>query len=196
MTTKAARTTSIVAVLAVIALGAYWYWSPFLAIYWMKSAAELRDAEAFNQYVDYPKLRESLKGQFNARLVDAIGTSSGATDMEKAGAGFGAMLGLAVVDKMVDALVRPEMVMKAMNEARLPNPIPGAKGRGDPGASGGSTQRDVKLTFDRKGVDRLVVYARNSSEPDAATRQQVGFVFDREGFARWRLTEIRLPEAG
>jgi hypothetical protein len=75
--------------------------------------------------------------------------------------------------------------MKAMSEAKLPDPIAGGKGCGDAGASGGSTRRDVKLTFDRKGVDRLVVYARDSSEQEAATRQQVGFIFDREGFARW-----------
>ncbi len=49
---------------AAIAIGAYWYWSPFAAIHSMQSAAETRDADAFNEYVDYPKLRESIKGQF------------------------------------------------------------------------------------------------------------------------------------
>ena len=50
------------AILAVIlTIGASWYWSPFLAIKQMQSAAKVGDADTFNDYVDYPRLRESLK---------------------------------------------------------------------------------------------------------------------------------------
>jgi hypothetical protein len=64
------RRGAVAAVVAVLlgmtALAAYWYWSPLLTMRTMRAAAEEKDADRFNQYVDYARLRESLK------VVDAV----------------------------------------------------------------------------------------------------------------------------
>jgi hypothetical protein len=47
-------------------IGAYWYWSPHMVLYEMAKATKNKDADALNEHVDYPKLRESIKGQLSA----------------------------------------------------------------------------------------------------------------------------------
>lgn len=183
MASRTVRNAVVAAALAITAIGAYWYWSPYLAMSSIRSAAKAQDADAFNQHVDYPKLRESFKGQFAARMADVMGkSSSGDNDFTKAGAALGAALGMVLVDRMIDAMVRPEMVMKAMSEAKLQPPDAASK---DPEPADSKTRWSVE----RKGVDRVIAYGQ---EAEGKTRG-VGFVFDRSGFASWKLTEIRLP---
>ena len=153
----------------------------------MRAAAEARDADAFNRYVDYGKLRESLKGQFSALMVRSVSKSTSGNNAESAGAALGMALGLAFADKMIEALVRPEMVMSAMNEARLKQP--------GMGTDNTKAKRNVRWTIERKGVDRVIAYGNDAANESAPQSERVGFVFDREGFARWKLTEIRLPDA-
>lgn len=173
---------------AAISLGAYWYLSPYAAMHSMRSAAEARDADAFNQYVDYARLRESLKGQFAAALAGEAGKAAGSS--QSGGAALGAMLGMAFMDKMIDAMVRPEVVMGLMNNAKLNGQQQAAGGPKD------SSTSDVKWTFERKGMSRLIAYGAKEDETTSAASsapEKVGFVFEREGFASWRLTEVRLP---
>ena len=108
------------AVALVLAIAAYWYWSPLLAVHQLQSAAKAGDADTFNDHVDYPRLRESLKGQLTAAFTEHMASQQAPdNDFGKAGAALGAMLGMAMVDKMVDAFVRPETVMRAMQEGKM-----------------------------------------------------------------------------
>lgn len=184
-----------VAVIAVASLVAYWYWSPFLAIRSMQSAAQRNDADAFNQYVDYPKLRESLKGQFSAIFTGAMDKSKPAGDdvFGQMGANLGMMLGVAFVDRFVEAMVRPEVVMREMAEAKLKEPaaVPRAAATSPSSAASATpSKKDVRWDFERKGVDRVI--ARGLA-PDGKPDSAISFVFDRTGFAHWQLTEVRLP---
>jgi hypothetical protein len=177
------------AVLAVIvATGAYWYWSPYVAVRQLKSAAENGDADTFNEHVDYPKLRESLKGQLAAFMADQMASNTSSGDSAgAAGAALGSMLGMALMDRMVEAFMRPEVVMRAMQEGKL-------KPSADSGkqAPTSSKQEKVDWSFERKGVDKLIAYGSQASEP---ANKRVGIVFERTGFVNWKLTEIRLPSA-
>lgn len=181
------KLANAVIVAVAIAVPAYWYWSPYVAMRSMRAAAQAKDADAFNAHVDYPKLRESLKGQFSAMMADTIQESGrGGSEMEKAGASLGAMLGLAIADRFIDAMVRPEFVMKSMAEAKLD--APGAE---KPTGGASTNLRDVHWTVERKGMDRVIAYGSDDAQEPVAKR--VGFVFDRNGFATWKLSEIRLP---
>ena len=105
---------AISAAVLITAVGSYWYFSPYLALNHMRAAIKDRDDDAFNDYVDYPKLRESLKGEMSVRMADVMEKARSGNSFEQAGAALGSMLGMAVMDHMVDALMRPEMVMRAM----------------------------------------------------------------------------------
>lgn len=163
---------------------AYWYWSPLIALHDLQLAAETRDADAFNRHVDYPRLRASLKGEFGAKVVAAMGGASGS---DAGGAALGTRLGIAIADRLVDALVRPEVVMQVMEDGRLAGPGSRTTAPGNAGA-----RPQVEWTVEREGVDRVVAYATRSGE--GGTGKRVAFVLDRDGLAGWKLTGIRLPE--
>lgn len=183
-----------VAAAAALGIAGFWYWSPFLAMHQMADAAKSQDAETFNEYVDYPRMRESLKGQFQARMAATMSPSS----QDNPFAGLGTMLSMALVNQMVDAMVRPEFVMKAMQEGkvRLEREQAREPGSANAGAAGtADARKQPKLVHDRKGVNKLVTYVVDPEHPEAPRTQQASLVFERSGFATWKLTELRLPEA-
>lgn len=177
------------AVALVLAIAAYWYWSPLLAVHQLQSAAKAGDADTFNDHVDYPRLRESLKGQLTAAFTEHMASQQAPdNDFGKAGAALGAMLGMAMVDKMVDAFVRPETVMRAMQEGKMVPRRP-ADTASEPGSVGDSDNK-VSWSSERKSVDKYIAYA---SKPGDTANQRIGLVLERSGFATWKMTEIRVP---
>lgn len=191
---------SLVAVLVVLlALAAYWYWSPFLAVRELQSAAQKGDAETFNRHVDYPKVRESLKGQFSALLARKMGAQK---DSDNPFAALGSLIGLGVVNQLVDAMVRPETVMAAMSHGKLAQPAPGPARAPEsapaPPAGGGAPEKaesKPNWIIDREGANKMTAYAVDPGKPDQPNAERLGLVFERSGFVDWKLTEIRMPIA-
>lgn len=201
----ASKAIKVVVVAAAVAIAAYWYWSPFLAVRQLQSAAEKRDADAFNQHVDYPELRASIKSQYSGRLADKFGNAADSgKDFAKLGAAFENFIGKAVVSPMVDALVRPETLMRAMQVGlfsetvtdELPNETP-AQSAVNPGTPNSVEPEykngKVKWTYERQGVDKVTAYVTARMRPDEQNQNKLGLVLHRSGFATWKLTEVRLP---
>ena len=107
------RSFLFVVAVVIAFFGSYWYYSPYLALNKIRDAAQRKDADAFNEWVDYPKVRESLKGQIAAVMAKKAASSNDEYSL------FGTMLGMALVNLMVDALVRPESVMQAMQISEM-----------------------------------------------------------------------------
>ncbi len=164
-----------------LGIGAHWYYSPYIAMNSMVSAAKSKDADKFNGYVDYPSLRESFKGQFSAKLADVMGSQS-----SNAYGALGAMLGVTMINQMVDALVRPELVMKMMEEGKAQQPVKSANGRQ---ATEEASSKDLKWDIDRKGIDLVLAKPIQQGPKDSSPV----FVFRRTGYADWKLTEVRIP---
>jgi len=160
--------TALLAV--VVAVAAYWYWSPLLVVHQMKEAVRVHDVEAFNSHVDFPALRENMKDDIAGKPGD------------DALSGFGRLLGGVVVD----ALVRPEAVMFVLEHGDF------AKQRSGRHEDGGTRERDrgeepssgeakPKWVTERDGVNRYII--RND---------KIALVFVRNGFADWKLSELHL----
>ena len=189
-----ARLRAAALVLALFAgvVGAYWYWSPLWVVRQMQAAARAGDGATFNEYVDYGRLRESLKPQLAVLVGVPLPAASGAAT-EGPGAWVSALV-RAMSDRLVDALVRPEVVMQLMRVGRLApregEPPPGASSAAS--AADGPGRRRLVWTDERPGPDRYVVYAlREGADPG----ERIGLVFERSGFARWRLVGLRLAAA-
>lgn len=175
-------------VLFFVGIGAYWHFSPHIALHSMQSAAKARDAETFNDYVDFPALRESMKGQLTLMMADTMS----AADKGNPFAALGAMMGAALVNQMIDGLVRPETVMRMMANGDT-KPSLGKKEA--PPTSGESVSTDAAKTEKKWQIERInsnKVIAFVSEDADL-TGGRSGLVFVRSGFATWRLTEMRLP---
>ena len=164
-----------------LSISAHWYYSPYIVMNSMVSAAKAKDADKFNEYVDYPSLRESFKGQFSAKLADVMGSQP--TNRFSA---LGAMLGMTMINQVVDALIRPELVMKMMEEGKAQQPN---KSAGDKQTSNDSDTKAPKWEFERKGTDLVLATPIQEGSNDI----QPVFVFRRTGYANWKLTEVRLP---
>lgn len=172
-----------VLLIALSAIAGYWYYSPYLALKSMRTAVDSRNADQFNEHVDYPKLRESLKGQMSAKMAEQMGQSS-----PNGFAALGAMLGVAMVNQFVDAFVRPEVIMRAMQQGEIKD-APSATPNPDTTSKQKNTE-DFEWDLTRYDSNKIIVYGRKQSETSANDRP--GFVFERYGFADWKLTEIRL----
>ena len=198
MSTTFRKTVAVVAAVAFAVAGvAYWYWSPLVALHELQTAAQARDTDAFNRHVDYAKLRDSLKSQLGAKVADAMGDGEGGGEGGNAGTALGTMLGMAIADRMIEVLVRPEVVMMAMSDGVLSEAAGHAAGAVGAGAGAGAGEGEpkrpaVQWTLDHEGVDRVVAYA--SIPGKGAAGGATGFVFDRDGFAGWKLTGVRLPQ--
>jgi hypothetical protein len=167
---------------AAVSVGGYWYYSPYLAIKSMHKAAQAKDADVFNDYVDYPKLRESFKGQFSAMVAEKMGAT---TDSTNGFAAMGAALGLAMANQMIEAMVRPETMMRVMEDGKVAPKL---------GASSSDTPKQGPVwSYERKGVNKLIAYPGKDGPVSASGEKQSGLVFQRTGFADWKLTEVRLP---
>lgn len=175
------KTKPLLAAIAVAAaaVGGYWYYSPYLVLKSMHEAAQRKDADAFNERVDYPKLRESLKGQFEAMMAEKVGAT------ENGLAAFGVMLGTALVSPMVDALVRPEAVMRAMRNGAVKQEATAPSQNAQPETE----KKPVQWALERKGFNKVFAYRQQAGKE---ADKDFGVVLERSGFADWKLTEIRL----
>ncbi len=175
------RTLAIASLTSVAALVlAYWYFSPYLVMRNMRVAAEQKDAQTFNQLVDYPQLRESLKGQMAVLVAQRTSSSTDAQALA------GAAMAMAFVTPLIDALVRPEIVMHAMRNGQFalkPDNAPH-------GVASDQQNKGPVWRFTRTGADQVIAYAQEAGQPNGP---EVGMVFQRTGFADWRLTELRIP---
>ena len=133
----------------------------------MKDAAQSRDADALNAYIDYPALRESLKAQLMARMT---------TEARKDKSGVGGLaraLGAVTLEPLVNILVSP-----AGMRALLAN-----------------TEEDVGPAASALRVPKQPVILRRSfSEFIVTPKEQPnsGLVFKRHDLS-WMLSGVELP---
>jgi hypothetical protein len=164
-----------VAVLAVVAAG-YAYASPYLTVSRVRAAAERGDAATVNAHVDFPAMRESMKGWMGVAMAKQLakqGNDVRSNPFNALGAGFA----MTLVEKMVDALVTPEMV-SAMLEGRRP----GQRSKHDARAG---TEGPL---MGYEGFDRFVVTMRSAG----VAREEFSMIWCRSGLI-WKLSAVRLP---
>ena len=164
---------AIIAVVMMLCAG--FYSAPYFTVLAMKSAADAKDAEKLSSYVNFPALKENLKGTFNAKVA------SEATKQENPFAALGAAMAAAFINPMVDAFVTPESLAMMMK---------GDKPQAGKSADASkSSDRDVDIHMAYESFDRFVVTVKKKDSNDAP----VGLVFRREGLLSWKLAALRLP---
>ena len=94
-------TWSMVGLLLIILV--YVYAAPYLVLNKMKKAAQAGDSAKVSEYIDYPSVRQNLKDQINAQVLQEIGV-----DQQSPLAGLGQKLASTLLDKMIDHVVTPE----------------------------------------------------------------------------------------
>ncbi len=169
------------AALLLAAFAAALYFSPHWALYRMRAAIEARDAAAFSSRVDFPALKEDVKGQLLTQMSGAMQTE-GVKDNPLAG--FGKMIAMGLVNQMVEAFVSPAGVMMMMSEGR---PVIEKDGRAArPPVSASEEKKAPPYAIDYR--DWSTVVLRGSEPPGGGA-----FILKRQGLFSWKLAAIELP---
>jgi hypothetical protein len=163
------KIAAVAAALMAIASVPLWYFeSPVWTLKGMKDAAQSRDADALNAYIDYPALRRSLKAELIARMM---------AEAQKDKSGLGALgmaVGSAMVRPLIDGLVSPG----GMRAALLANRHEKAP------LAASALHLPEQPVIQRRNLSEFLVTAKN--QPNS------GLVFKRHGLS-WMLSGVELP---
>lgn len=178
---------------AVLFAGAY-LGSPLLAANALRSAAVAGDVDKLQRLVNFPAVRESLKGQLNAMVVQAMQADPDMRDNPFAG--FAAVLAPAIVNQAVDGYVTAEG-LGAMMRAQKPavaNNAGGERASGEPStaASPSSSGSSLGPKFEHRYRDFDTYEIRSVNVTNRA--EHFSFILHRQGLFGWRLARIELPK--
>jgi hypothetical protein len=166
-------------VVALVALGGWFYMTPYFAMQRLQKAAEAGDSQALSELVDFPAVRQSLKDEAREAVSGELGGRTGSGALGTVGALFAG----AVVDRVVDVAVQPQGIAALTRGVR-----PGAR-RED----GGARERidpNLKVRRGYESMDRYVI----SFQDRESGEQRMALVMRRDGLAGWRLSAVRLGE--
>ena len=203
---------TVVAIL-IVALLAWLYATPYIALDRLKRAADARDAATVDQYVDFPSLRDSLKQQVTGLLTRRLEASGRGSPF----AVIGAMIGAALIGPLVDSYATPDGVAAILNgmpprgnpgerppapPAAAPSGSEGSAGSGAaapsqppaagnaPGAAAqapGAPPQPPQTTAGYRGLNEFVVTYQHGV---GDTRYSA--IFRRDGLWSWKLSAVDL----
>lgn len=193
MTTRTSHLSiAVAAVLAVVA--AALYASPYWTLRTLHTAVQDQDATTVAKHVDFPALREDLKGQLLLKMQQDMATRPGAESQPLSG--LGQMFAMGLVNQMVDGLVSPTGVALALKNGAvlrgMASGIPAAAGTeapqgtessdGQPQPQPKNPQRDFTVRYDNWST--VQVQPKDGSKG--------GFTMHRDGLLSWKLVALDL----
>ncbi|MBB4514814.1 DUF2939 domain-containing protein [Paraburkholderia fungorum] len=209
---------TLIVIVVIAALG-FGYASPYIALNNLKRAADARDAQTVNQYVDFPALRESLKQQVTGLLTRRLdGHGSG-----NPFAAIGAMIGVALIGPLVDAYATPDGVAALLN-GMPPRGNPGERPPVPPAASGSAPEPAPPVAGSTgsgagndasSGTTNGATHSENNATPPQPPQTTAGYrglnefvvtyqhgagdarysaILQREGLFTWKLAAVDLNE--
>ena len=153
----------------VLGFALFVYLGPYLTVMKLRNGVRAGDAEKVSECVDYPALRESMKGQLKNVVSERLGTDNPL-------AGIASGLTLTFGDALVDRFLTPEGIAELMAGQK-------------PTLAPRFTKTDAALlvgaSYGYESFDEFVV-----SMPAAGG--SIRFVLVRSGLS-WKLTRIEIP---
>ncbi|MGK5047109.1 DUF2939 domain-containing protein [Janthinobacterium sp. GB4P2] len=171
----------IAAAVAVIAVAATAYASPYYALHQIKTALAERNAEALATHVDFPAMRASVKAQLEASMARSIAATAGSDNPLAA---LGQSIASAMLGKMVDTMVSPAGVVALVNKSAVG---PQASDTADGPADGARKKAGYSASY--AGVNTFVVRAKDGNAQEGA------LVLLRHGVWGWKLSSIEIASA-
>ncbi|AII43730.1 hypothetical protein KR100_10200 [Synechococcus sp. KORDI-100] len=184
----------------VLATGSYWYASPYLAVNSIREAIAQKDGSRFNQYVDYPQVREDLKAYVITRLTEAA-TEESLDDPDGGLAALGTALVIPIANTLIDSYLTAEVVKgliessssgapKPQKTSANPFSVPDIQAEIAKGME--QFERQIKqmsgVEMAYVGMNQFLVSGR--LEPGV----KLGFEMTRQGLGNWTIAGLILPD--
>jgi hypothetical protein len=155
--------------------------SPVAALYSLRSAVQNGSKDQLGALVDFPAVRDDLKAQMNARIVQALSEP----DMkDNPFAGLAALVAPALVGRMIDAAVTPDGISALIRNGKIDQ----ASVQERPSAGSG-TEEPAVTRMGYLTLDRFKVSLDSPRTPPAS----MSLVLERRGILTWKLIKIELP---
>jgi hypothetical protein len=166
-----------------------WAAAPVVAAQALIRAAKAGDERRIEQMVDFPSLRESLKVELNAELMDRMRRDPRVADSGLGGLGM--MLAPMILSGAVDAVVTPEVVAQMVTTAEAPDPTR----RPPPEPAGDEADGDdIHQAWGYRSLNAFAVTLTDRDQPD----DRLALILERRGLFKWQLAAVDLqtgPEA-
>ena len=166
--------------LLLVLLAAYIVAGPYLAVNGIRNVVASGDYGKLSYFVNFPKLRENVTPQIQARITRDIEERLGAGSVADVASG----VSLAISAPVIDAMVSPLGVATLLTGSTLARKISGTKNKD------GRAHADDPL---REAKTRYVSMSRFTATVTTDEGKPLVFVFEREGL-RWKMTELDLPD--
>lgn len=168
-------------VLVLIALGGYFYATPYLAISNLGKAVKEGNTTKVSEYVDYDHLRQNINRQLKIVVTEKMMNDPELNNNPFAGLALAMVT--KIVDEATDTLVSPEG-MSAMLDGKKPSNSTGGESNSE-SSSDKTPWEKAEKGYD--GYDWFVVSVLS------AEGYKVDFKFRRQGLTGWKLSEIKFP---
>lgn len=175
--TMKTRLWAIVAALLLVAAGAGWHFaSPALALSGLRDALVEGDRNDINERIDFPAVRDSMKGQATAFV-----TAKMAEQKDNPFSALGQMMAMSMINTMIDGMMTPDGLKAIMQQGHFNDPNKAA-----PPATAGAKPVEWQIT--RSAFDKFTARPVGAEVNNAPQ-----LVFKRDGLG-WKLVDIRMPE--
>lgn len=176
--------------LAVFLAAAYVVALPYITVYQIRQAVEMRDSVALSEHIDFPSVRLSLKEQLNAALMDKMQSDE---MKDNPFAALGMMLAGPLVDKVLEAYVTPAGIGKLLSGEK-PSVKNAKKIRSETESVASNTTSTGEQTTEEKPLAEVSLGYKTSSRFEVEDKKKgVRVVLRRTGLT-WKVTDILFTE--
>lgn len=133
--------------------------SPYFVLWQISNAAKSGDADSMSVLVDFPAVRESIKGSLIAAVTKNAAMASNSSSV---GAGLGLMFAGPMINSTVDSMVTPQGISSAIKTGKMPDPTRPSGSQEAATSSGGSA---VHYGTHYVSFDRFAVNHESSGQP-------------------------------
>jgi len=174
----------------ILICGIGFYSTPYWAFRNMRMAAENKDTETLNRYVDFNALKESLKANLNDRIARETGSTKNGDAMDT----LGSAIATAFINPLIDAFVTPDGLAMIVRGSIPERPRSRRRSEEKAENNGGKKKSEGKKTEIEtstyyQNFNRFVVaFKEKGSHHD-----QIRLVFRRDGLASWKLCAMDFP---
>ena len=155
----------------------YLYASPYLVLNNIKNATQQGDADKLSGYIDFPSVKQSMKDQVKAAMVEELAASDEQDGFEA----LGTMLAAAMIDPLIDGLVTPDGVALMLQGQKLDFDLNNDKPEDKPKAK----NEDIDYKAGYLSFNRFKVQIIDANDPD----ESLDVIMHRDWLS-WKVTRI------
>jgi len=155
----------------------YLYASPYLVLNNIKNAAQQGDADKLSGYIDFPSVKQSMKDQVKAAMVEELAASDEQDGFEA----LGTMLAAAMIDPLIDGLVTPDGVALMIQGQKLDFDLNNDKPEDKPKAK----NEDIDYKAGYLSFNRFKVQIIDADDPN----ESLDVIMHRDWLS-WKVTRI------